>query len=65
MHYYICDLHFCAFWGPVLIWFHNFAFLVMQDGATLMHYAVQTACIQTVKTLLLYNVDVNLSDDVC
>jgi len=28
-----------------------------------MHYAVQTACSQTIKTLLLYNVDINHPDD--
>lgn len=35
-----------------------------QDGATLMHYAVQTASSQTMKILLLYSVDINLADDV-
>lgn len=35
-----------------------------QDGATLMHYAVQTASSQTIKILLLYNVDINLQDNV-
>nr|XP_019701580.1 ankyrin repeat domain-containing protein, chloroplastic [Elaeis guineensis] len=36
-----------------------------RDGATLIHYAVQTAASQTIKILLLYNVDINLSDYVC
>jgi hypothetical protein len=45
-------------------WMHG-AILMKQDGATLMHYAVQTACNQTIKTLLLYNVDINRPDDVC
>ena len=36
-----------------------------QDGATLLHYAVQTASSQAIKILLLYNVDINLPDDVC
>jgi hypothetical protein len=40
-------------------------FYVIQDGATLIHYAVQAACSQTIKTLLLYNVDINRPDDVC
>lgn len=35
-----------------------------QEGATLMHYAVQTASSQTIKILLLYNVDINLQDNV-
>jgi hypothetical protein len=35
-----------------------------QDGATLMHYAVQTASVPTIKVLLLYNVDINLPDNV-
>ncbi|KAK6924539.1 Ankyrin repeat, partial [Dillenia turbinata] len=34
------------------------------DGATLMHYAVRTASTQTIKILLLYNVDINLQDNV-
>ena len=52
MQYYMWDLFF--------LWL-----VVIQDGATLMHYAVQTACSQTIKTLLLYNVDINHPDDVC
>jgi hypothetical protein len=52
MQYYMWDLFF--------LWL-----VVIQDGATLMHYAVQTACSQTIKTLLLYNVDINRPDDVC
>ncbi|KAG8095886.1 hypothetical protein GUJ93_ZPchr0013g37977 [Zizania palustris] len=40
-------------------------FIHDKDGATLLHYAVQTACTQTIKTLLLYNVDINRADDVC
>uniref|UniRef100_A0A0A9CXW9 Uncharacterized protein n=1 Tax=Arundo donax TaxID=35708 RepID=A0A0A9CXW9_ARUDO len=40
-------------------------FIQDKDGATLMHYAVQRACSQTIKTLLLYNVDINRPDDVC
>ncbi|KAF0893288.1 hypothetical protein E2562_023928 [Oryza meyeriana var. granulata] len=39
-------------------------FIHDKDGATLMHYAVQTACSQTIKILLLYNVDINHPDDV-
>ncbi|PKI74434.1 hypothetical protein CRG98_005198 [Punica granatum] len=35
----------------------------MQDGATLLHYAVQTASSQAIKILLLYNVDINLQDN--
>ena len=35
-----------------------------QEGATLMHYAVQTASIETIELLLLYNVDINLQDNV-
>jgi hypothetical protein len=56
---------FLCFLGTCIDLVPQLCILVMQDGATLMHYAVQTACIQTVKTLLLYNVDINLSDDVC
>lgn len=37
---------------------------LFQDGATLMHYAVQTASSQAIKMLLLYNVDINLCDSV-
>ncbi|MCH85462.1 ankyrin repeat domain-containing protein chloroplastic-like, partial [Trifolium medium] len=33
------------------------------DGATLMHYAVQTASVPTIKVLMLYNVDINLPDN--
>lgn len=36
----------------------------MQDGATLLHYAVQTASSPAIKILLLYNVDINLQDNV-
>lgn len=39
-------------------------FYLLQEGATLLHYAVRTASIDTVKILLLYNVDINLADDV-
>jgi hypothetical protein len=35
-----------------------------QDGATLMHYAVQTASARAIKALLFYNVDINLRDNV-
>ncbi|KAJ6989593.1 ankyrin repeat domain-containing protein [Populus alba x Populus x berolinensis] len=33
------------------------------EGATLMHYAVQTASAPAIKVLLLYNVDINLQDN--
>ncbi|KAK7406876.1 hypothetical protein VNO78_08511 [Psophocarpus tetragonolobus] len=33
-----------------------------KEGATLMHYAVQTASTETIELLLLYNVDINLQD---
>lgn len=36
----------------------------MQDGATLLHYAVQTASSPAIKILMLYNVDINLQDNV-
>ena len=39
-------------------------FMQKQDGATLMHYAVQTASSQAIKILLLYNVDINHQDNV-
>ena len=43
----------------------NFFFLsCQQDGATLMHYAVNAASTPTIKLLLLYNVDINLQDNV-
>ncbi|RVX16448.1 Ankyrin repeat domain-containing protein, chloroplastic [Vitis vinifera] len=34
-----------------------------KEGATLMHYAVQTASSHAIKILLLYNVDINLQDN--
>ncbi|WCJ32732.1 ankyrin repeat protein [Euphorbia peplus] len=34
-----------------------------EDGATLLHYAVQTANLPAIKILLLYNVDINLQDN--
>ncbi|KAK3413736.1 hypothetical protein EUGRSUZ_I02298 [Eucalyptus grandis] len=36
---------------------------VDKEGATLMHYAVQTASSQAIKILLLYNIDINLQDN--
>lgn len=43
----------------------HFVFLAhLQDGATLLHYAVQTASSPAIKILLLYNVDINLQDNV-
>ncbi|KAF5753082.1 hypothetical protein HS088_TW01G01001 [Tripterygium wilfordii] len=39
-------------------------FVLDKDGATLMHYAVQTASSAAIKVLLLYNVDINLPDNV-
>lgn len=47
------------FYVPILLFMYW-----KQDGATLMHYAVQTASSQTIKILLLYNVDINLQDNV-
>ncbi|AES95221.2 ankyrin repeat domain-containing protein, chloroplastic isoform X1 [Medicago truncatula] len=38
-------------------------FVQDNDGATLMHYAVQTASARAIKTLLFYNVDINLRDN--
>lgn len=38
--------------------------MVGQEGATLMHFAVRTASSQMIKILLLYNVDINLQDNV-
>jgi len=37
-------------------------FICDNDGATLIHYAVQTASTQAIKMLVLYNVDINLCD---
>eukprot|EP01018_Ginkgo_biloba_P007001 Gb_02756 [translate_table: standard] len=37
--------------------------IILKDGATLLHYAVQVAAIQTVKLLLKHNVDVNVADN--
>uniref|UniRef100_A0A2N9J7D8 chloroplast protein-transporting ATPase n=1 Tax=Fagus sylvatica TaxID=28930 RepID=A0A2N9J7D8_FAGSY len=42
------------FWYPVMF---------LHDGATLMHYAVQTASSQAIKILLLYNVAINHQDN--
>ncbi|XP_068642528.1 ankyrin repeat domain-containing protein, chloroplastic-like isoform X2 [Aristolochia californica] len=39
-------------------------FIRDKEGATLMHYAVRAANIQTIKILILYNVDINLPDEV-
>lgn len=39
-------------------------FLLQQEGATLLHYAVFAASSQMIKILLLYNVDINLQDNV-
>ncbi|MQM22502.1 hypothetical protein Taro_055555 [Colocasia esculenta] len=39
-------------------------FVCDQDGATLLHYAVVTASSPIIKILLLYDVDINLPDDV-
>lgn len=36
---------------------------VDKEGATLMHYAVQTASSHAIKILLLYNIDINLQDN--
>lgn len=39
-------------------------FILHQDGATPLHYAVQVGAMQTVKLLIKYNVDVNIADNV-
>ncbi|BAT99929.1 hypothetical protein VIGAN_10147300 [Vigna angularis var. angularis] len=37
-------------------------FVQDKEGATLMHYAVQTGSTETIELLLFYNVDINLQD---
>ena len=53
--------HTCSW---IDIFFINLMFMQKQDGATLMHYAVQTASSQAIKILLLYNVAINHQDNV-
>ncbi|KAL2348657.1 hypothetical protein Fmac_002657 [Flemingia macrophylla] len=38
-------------------------FVQDKEGASLMHYAVQTASTETIELLLLYNVDINIPDN--
>ena len=41
-----------------------YIYIINQDGATPLHYAVQVGAMQTVKLLIKYKVDVNSADNV-
>ena len=71
VYFSIGDVWYCISLLYLVAWHvHCYPFLSSifgqwQEGATLMHYAVQTASSHAIKILLLYNVDINLQDNVC
>ena len=69
---YFSSLSLCAcplsplLFFPYLLVSNSFvSWSLLQDGATLVHYAVLTASTQIVKILLLYDVNIDLPDNVC
>jgi len=48
----------------VILCIYLIVYVWEQEGATLMHYAVQTGSTETIELLLFYNVDINLQDKV-